>query len=102
MVARLAPKPLTDVKKKIERVLSEKHREHFGSMARVRVEDRGYKHYLNLFVTSNKFRGMLPTDRALLIWKWLREGLPSRDHSRIAALLPLTAAEARRLPGNGH
>ena len=101
MVARLAPKPLTDVKKKIEKVLAEKHRERFGTKARVRVEERGYKNYLNLFVTSDSFRGMLPTERAILIWNWLRESLPPRDHSRIAALLPLTSAEARRLPGNG-
>ena len=102
MVARIASKPLIDVKKRIEKALSEKHREHFGSSAKVRVEDRGYKDYLNLFVTSDKFRGMLPTDRAVLIWKWLRASLPSRDHSRIAALLPLTSAEERRIPGNGH
>jgi len=101
MVARLAPKPLTDAKRRIEKVLSQKHRERFGTKAKVRVEDRGYKNYLNLFVTSDRFRGMLPTERALLVWKWLREGLSPRDHSRIAALLPLTPAESRRLPGNG-
>lgn len=101
MVARLAPKPGLDLKRRIESLVVRKHHEHFGVGAevKVRVEDRGYKNYLNLFVTSARFRDLLPTRRALLIWKWLRAELPARDHARIASLLPLTPAEARRLNG---
>ena len=102
MVARLAPKPLTDAKKKIEKILAGLHRKRFGVDAKVRVRDRGYKDYLDLFVTSSKFRGMLPTERATLVGGWLREGLTRREYARVASLLPLTPAEARRLPSNGH
>ena len=102
MVAKLAPKPLADVRRRIERVLGDLHRKHFGIGAKVRVKDRGYKDYLDLFVTSPKFRGMFLTDRASLVGGWLREGLTRREYSRIASLLPLTPAEERKLPTHGH
>jgi len=102
MVARLAQKPLADVRRRIEKVLADLHRKHFGVAAKVRVRDRGYKDYLDLFVTSQKFRGMPLTQRASLVGAWLREGLTQREHSRVASLLPLTPAEERRLPVNGH
>jgi stress-induced morphogen len=102
MVARLAQKPLVDVRKRIEKVLADLHRKHFGAEAKVRVKDRGYKDYLDLFVTSPKFRGMLLTKRASLVGGWLREGLTQREYSRVASLLPLTPAEERKLPPNGH
>jgi stress-induced morphogen len=98
MAARLAPKSLTDARKRIERVLSDLHRRHFGIPAKVHVKDYGYKHYLHLSITSPKFRGMLPTQRAFLVGGWLREGLSQRDYARIASLRPLTPAEERRHP----
>jgi len=101
MVARLAPKPLTDPRKRIEKVVSDLHRKHFGVPAKVRVKDRGYKDYLDLFVTSPKFRGMLPTERASLVGGWLRQGLSQREYARIASLRPLTPAEERKHPANG-
>lgn len=102
MVARIAQKPVTDVRKRIEKILSELHRGHFGVEAKVRVKDRGFKDYLDLTVTSPKFRGMLPTARATLVGRWLRTGLTQREYGRIASTLLLTPAEQRQLAINGH
>lgn len=101
MAARVAPK-LTDVRKRIEKILAMIHRDYFGVEAKVRVRDRGFKDYLDLIVTSPRFRGMLPTARASLVGGWLREGLTQREYGRIASTLLLTPAEERRLPINGH
>ena len=101
MVARIAPKLLTDVRKRVERTLADLHRERFGVEAKVRVKDRGFKDYLDLVMTSPKFRGMLPTVRASLVGKWLRAGLTQREYGRIASTLLLTPAEERQFSLNG-
>jgi len=101
MVARAQLKARPDVRAKIARVLRLKHREHFGSEAQVRVEDRGYKNYLNLEVVSPGFRSLDLLERTRLVWKWLRDGLSPSEHNRIVSLGALTPAEARERWGDG-
>lgn len=97
MAGTPAPKP-SDMKK-IARIVSEGHLERFGSPARVRVEPRHYKDYVDLFVTSPRFRGILIDQRARLVGEWLENGLTRRELVRVASVLPLTPAEVRRVPG---
>ena len=87
------------IRKKIRKVVLERHRERFGLDAVVRVEPTGFRNHLDLTVTSAKVARMPWDESVSMIMDWIREELTPRIHNRIVGVLTLSPAEARRLFG---
>ena len=89
------------LKTRVGKILARKLREHFRNGAVVRVEKSDYRDYLHVYVTSSKFQGMTPDDRAAKVWRWLEEDLTSAEQAKVTLLLTLTPREERQLLGAG-
>ena len=82
---------------KIRRVLARRMKAALGNGARVRVERHGYRDSLDVTVVSPRFGRTPWLKRCRLIWTWLDEDLTLSERIKIAGLIALTPAEARRM-----
>lgn len=87
------------LRKKVERILALAVRERLGNGAAVRVEESDYRHFVHVYVSSAKFRGLSPDERSAKVWEWLEDQLTPAEQAKVTLLMALTPQEERQLLG---